>query len=154
MSPFASRIVKYFFVATIGGIAAVAFVIFGQIGPHYTTLTVLDVGQGDAILITTPAGQRVLIDGGPDLTVLEGLGRYLPFYDRTIDLLVLTHPDADHLTGLIAVMRRYTIGAVLYTGVAYDSAGYRYFQSELTRRGIPVIDPGFLDTIQLSDGLR
>ena len=154
MSPFSSRIIKYFFLAIAVGVAGVAFIVLGYSGPRYTTVTVLNVGQGDAILITTPSGQRVLIDGGPDLAVLEGLGRHLPFYERTIDLLVLTHPDADHLTGLIEVMRRYTIGAVLHTGVAYDSAGYRHFQSELIRRGIPVIDPGFLDTIQLSDGLR
>ena len=60
----------------------------------------LDVGQGDATLLVTPLGKTVLIDGGEDLRALEHLGERLSFFDRTIDLLVLTHPHADHITAL------------------------------------------------------
>lgn len=68
-----------------------------------------DVGQGDAILIRTPAGDDILIDGGPDNSVLSCLGEYLPFNDRKIELVFLTHPHADHLVGLITVFSQYQI---------------------------------------------
>jgi beta-lactamase superfamily II metal-dependent hydrolase len=55
----------------------------------------LDIGQGDATLIRTPNGNDILIDGGPNNTLIQKLGRYLPFYDRTIETIILTHPDSD-----------------------------------------------------------
>ena len=62
----------------------------------------LDVGQGDAIFVETPSGRQVLIDGGPsDSVLLSQLGRQMPFWDRTLDMVALTHPDADHITGLV-----------------------------------------------------
>lgn len=77
----------------------------------------LNVGQGDAILIESPAGGRVLIDGGPDRRVLSELGEVLPFGDRRIDVLVESHPDADHITGLVEVLRGYEVGAFIQSGV-------------------------------------
>jgi len=58
----------------------------------------LDIGQGDSHLIKTPGGQNILIDGGPDNSVLEKLAKYMPLQDKTIDLMILTHPHADHIT--------------------------------------------------------
>ena len=77
-------------------------------------VTFLDVGQGDAIFVETPDGAQILIDGGPaGSTLLAELGRQMPFWDRTLDLVVLTHPDEDHLTGLIPALERYKVGAVV-----------------------------------------
>lgn len=73
-----------------------------------------DVGQGDSIFIKTPKNYQILIDGGPDQRVLERLGQVLPFWDRSIDLVILTHPQADHATGLVEVLRRYKIGKFVY----------------------------------------
>lgn len=67
----------------------------------------LDVGQGDAILIEAPGGQQVLIDGGPGRSILSELGQVLPFYDRDLDLIIATHPDADHIGGLPLVLENY-----------------------------------------------
>lgn len=76
--------------------------------------TALDVGQGDALLIQTPSGQRILIDGGPSGDrLLRALGREIPFWDRRLDMIVLTHPQADHLNGLITVLDRYRVRQVL-----------------------------------------
>jgi len=77
----------------------------------------LDVGQGDAVLITTPRGQQILVDGGPSPAALtSALGRQMPFWDRSLDLLVLTHPDADHMTGLLEVLDRYHVDGWLDNG--------------------------------------
>ncbi len=74
----------------------------------------LDVGQGDAILIRAPDGRQILVDGGPSPTaLLNELGAVLPFWDRSVDLVVLTHPDGDHITGLIPLLDRYRVAQVL-----------------------------------------
>ncbi len=81
----------------------------------------LDVGTGDAMLIQTPARQNILIDGGPSPQAIGlELGKKLPFWDRTIDLVILTHPHADHLTGLVEVLQRYKVKQVLYPNLDYD----------------------------------
>ncbi|MCJ7668961.1 MAG: DNA internalization-related competence protein ComEC/Rec2, partial [Dehalococcoidia bacterium] len=86
----------------------------------------LDVGQGDAILIQTPNGQNILIDGGPDPQKINlELGEKLPFWDRTIDLVVCTQPQADHITGLVDVLQRYKVKQVLEPGVSYNSSIYQ-----------------------------
>jgi len=85
----------------------------------------LNVGQGDAIFIQAPSGNQVLIDGGPDTKVIQELAEVMPFGDRTIDMLILTHPDADHINGLIEVLERYDVAMVLENFLErHDSAGY------------------------------
>ena len=64
------------------------------------TIAFLDVGQGDAIYIEAPNGNQMLIDGGPNASVLRELGKVMPFFDRSIDVVMETHPDADHIGGL------------------------------------------------------
>ncbi len=89
------------------------------------TVAFLDVGQGDAIFIQTPSGVQMLVDGGPDPEAMQReLGRVMPFWDRTLDLVVLTHPDADHLNGLVSVLERYDVARVAETGVASTSGQY------------------------------
>jgi competence protein ComEC len=116
-------------------------------------LLVLDVGQGDSILLITPSGKQILIDGGRDNTALSRLGKAMPFFDRTIELLVLTHPDADHVTALPAVLARYRIERVLMTGVAHDSDIYRAFLEAVRDEGARVLlaDPD-LD-VDMGDGV-
>jgi competence protein ComEC len=86
----------------------------------------LAVGQGDAILIQTPNGQDILIDGGPDPQKINlELSEKLPFWDRTIDLVVCTQPQADHVTGLVDVLQRYNVKQVLEPGISYNSSIYQ-----------------------------
>ncbi len=75
----------------------------------------LDVGQGDAIFIESPSGTQVLIDGGPDQSVLRALGAQLRYFDRDLDLLIATHPDQDHIGGLVDVFRRYEVTTLART---------------------------------------
>ncbi len=102
-------------------------------------LFVFDVGQGDAIFIAAPGGGQVLIDGGPDSTVLTRLGEVMPFWDRSIDAVILTHPHADHLDGLIAVLERYGVGVVVESGVEHSIAEYEVWRRKIRELGIPRI---------------
>ncbi|HVM73956.1 MAG TPA: MBL fold metallo-hydrolase [Candidatus Paceibacterota bacterium] len=81
------------------------------------TVSFLDIGQGDAVFIQAPSGRTVLIDGGPDAGVLRKLSKELPWYQRTIDVVIPTHPDADHITGLIDVLERYKVSYVIQSSV-------------------------------------
>jgi len=99
-------------------------------------LVFCDVGQGDAILIQIPKDYDILIDGGPDDSVLSCLGENMPFYDRKIESIILTHPDADHSTGLVEVLERYEIGEVWLTGVSHDLADYTEFLSLIKEKNI------------------
>lgn len=80
-----------------------------------------DVGQGDSALIQTPDGQIILIDGGPDNLTLRRLGEKLPFYQREIDLIIISHYHHDHITGLIEIMRRYRVKKIIYGPEIKDS---------------------------------
>ena len=85
-------------------------------------VTFADVGQGDAVFVTTPGGQHILVDGGPDpMGAARLLGARMPFWDRSIDLVVLTHPHADHVSGLTEALRRYNVARILERRVAYES---------------------------------
>lgn len=93
-----------------------------------------DVGQGDAALIQTENHQNILIDGGPDKGIVYKLDQYIPFYQRQIDLMILTHPDPDHLNGLIEVAKRYKVKNFIYNGVDDESINYHQFLNELDLR--------------------
>lgn len=109
----------------VGALALVAAAVWlGVLGLPDGQLHVyfLDVGQGDAILIVAPDGRQILIDGGPSPTaLLSELGAVLPFWDRHLDLVVLTHPDGDHITGLIPLLERYRVAQALDTPLAEDA---------------------------------
>lgn len=114
---------------------------------------VFDVGQGDALLLITPSGKQVVVDGGPNVDLLEHLGRTMPVLDRHIELLILSHPDADHITGLPEVLRRYTIGAVLLGGAQHRSGRHDAFMSLLREKEIPIITANPDEDIHLGDGV-
>ncbi len=81
------------------------------------TVAFLDIGQGDAIFIETPSGNQVLIDGGKGRAVLRELGKLMSFYDRSIDVVLATHPDMDHIGGLPDVFKRYDVDLFIESGV-------------------------------------
>ncbi|MBM3142769.1 MAG: DNA internalization-related competence protein ComEC/Rec2 [Chloroflexi bacterium] len=100
-------------------------------------VSILDVGQGDAILIQTPNRQDILIDGGPSPQAIGlELGKKLPFWDRTIDLVILTQPQADHVAGLIEVLQKYKVPQVIEPGIAYSSATYQQWLSSVEDKEI------------------
>ncbi len=90
-------------------------------------VVICDVGQGDAIFIRTPAGKEMIIDGGPDESVLSCLDEYRPFWDRSLDVMVLTHPHYDHFRGLIDVLDRYAVRLILQEPIDNTSEAYKVF---------------------------
>jgi competence protein ComEC len=101
-------------------------------------VSVLDVGQGDSILIQTPDRQTILIDGGPGPSALEtALGSSLPFWDRKIDLVVITQPHTDHISGLSRIINNYDVGMVIYNTSEYDSVTFRQLMDTIENKGIP-----------------
>lgn len=95
-----------------------------------------DVGQGDAAYIRFPDGRDMLVDGGPNNKVLGCLGKHMPFWDRTIDLVVLTHPEKDHMQGLLGVFERYTIGHFVRSDVSNATEGYALLAALVNSRQI------------------
>jgi competence protein ComEC len=115
----------------------------------------LDVGQGDGVLIQTPNGQNILIDGGPDSQHINlEMGERLPFWDRTIDLVVCTQPQADHVTGLIEVLNRYKVKEVLDPGISYDSSIYQEWLRLIETEGIEYNIARAGQEIDLGSGIR
>jgi len=104
----------------------------------YLEVVFFDVGQGEAIFIQTPSRYQILIDGGPSKKILAKLSQVMPFYDRSLDLVVLTHPEADHLLGLIEVLKNYQVDLVLTNGLNREVAFFQVWQKLLKEKKIPV----------------
>ena len=120
------------------GLAATALVVaivgaaLGDAIHRDTRLTVLDVGQGDAILLETRTGARMLVDGGPDPDrVLLALDERIPPWDRRLDIVVLTHPHEDHVAGLARILERYRVGRVYEPGMHGPGPGWAAWDAVL-----------------------
>lgn len=142
----------------LGSLLAIVFLLIGfavnsQNDRQNLEIDFLDVGQGDAILIKTPYEQNILIDGGPNSQVLSELGKNLAFFDKKIDLVVLTHPHADHVAGLVEVLRRYEVKKVLITGVLHTAPDYLAFLQEIDDQNISVDYANGLRDIALGQDL-
>lgn len=96
--------------------------IVAQSSSKTLTVTFLDVGQGDAIFIESPTGAQMLIDGGPDRGLLRPLSRAAGILDRSIDVVIATHPDKDHIAGLVDVFKRYSIQKYINSGLTGDTS--------------------------------
>jgi competence protein ComEC len=137
------RPIKFGKLTTIGlpsivFVAVLASSAFAVPNDHRLQVSFLDVGQGDAIYIRTPSGQDILIDGGPSPQRLtQELSKKMPFWDRTLELVVSTHADADHLTGLVEALRRYKVNQVVTPGVGSDTDLYREWQTILRDKSVP-----------------
>jgi len=137
---------KFYFLAILFSVAILVWIaVFAGQGSGLLEVNFFDVGQGDSIFIETPQKMQILIDGGPDAKILEKLGETMPFWDRTIDLAILTHPDPDHLNGVIEVLKRYKIKEIIYTGVVPE---------DLKQKGVDIIEKSKAEKIIAEAGQR
>jgi len=116
-----------------------------SIVPHFAKgsleIWMLNVGQGESVLVREPGGKTLLFDGGPDDSVLNQLGAVLPSWDRSLDLVVLSHNHTDHFFGLIDVLKRFKVGEIWLSGAVSTSSDFKAFQKTVIEAGVPVHKP-------------
>jgi len=110
---------------------------------------ILDVGQGDAVHIMTPDGYEMIIDGGPDTSVLRELSKNRSFFDRHIDVMIATHSDTDHVSGLVDVLKRFEVDLILESEVEHDAPAAVMFAETAGAEGARLITAQAGQTIQL-----
>ncbi|MES2409573.1 MAG: MBL fold metallo-hydrolase [Patescibacteria group bacterium] len=111
-------------------------------------ISFLNIGQGDAIYIEAPNGRQIMVDGGPDEVVLRELGRVMPAFDRSIDAILITNPDKDHIGGFIDIMQKYKVDNIIEPGTTSPSDTYKTvenlaeedkLQKTIARRGMNIM---------------
>ncbi|MBI2005054.1 MBL fold metallo-hydrolase [Patescibacteria group bacterium] len=128
---------SYFFVGFLALFTSALWVaVFAATPSGVLTVAVLDVGQGDSIYIESPTGQQLVIDGGPGSALLQALPAVMPMGDRSLDAIVETHPDADHISGFVDLLARYTVDIFIKPGIAKDTATARALEREVADKKI------------------
>jgi competence protein ComEC len=137
-SPKSDRLSTKVLIAGLAIAAILVWVAVASLPDGKLHIVFFDVGEGDAIFVQTPRGQQILIDGGPSpTTLISALGRRMPFWDRSLDLVILTHADEDHIAGLIPVLERYRVGQVLDSGYEHDNPTYERWLELISEKEIP-----------------
>ena len=127
---------KYYFLGVL--FLGAIFVWYAALAETRSGLKIafLDVGQGDAIFVEAPNGNQILIDGGPNKSVLRELSKQTPFYDRSIDAVILTHPHLDHYAGFNEVLKKYKVSLEMDPGTKNKGAGFYEFENLIKNKNI------------------
>lgn len=134
------------FLCTVGILAWTAVIVYSN---NTVQIIACDVGQGDGILVQYKT-QQILIDGGkPNGKIVPCLSRYMPFWDRTIEIVLLTHPQLDHFGGLIDVFKTYTVHMLFANSLDSDSQEYRVLKSLVAKSDTKVVNPTRGQKIQM-----
>ena len=126
-----TKIMAITIVALAFMVSVIWFAAFREARNGLLTVSFLNIGQGDSIFIDAPSGRQVLIDGGPNSVVLRELSKKMPWWDRSIDVVIPTHPDADHVGGLIDVLARYRISTIINSSVEGDTKTFSALNSAI-----------------------
>lgn len=118
-----------------GCVLLVSFI--GSLPDGKLHIFVCNVGQGDAVYVRFPDGRDMLVDGGPNDSVLQCLGRHMPFWDREITMVINSHPQNDHLRGLVSVLNRYKVDYVVRSRVFSASDAYAQFVDAIKTHHVP-----------------
>ncbi len=141
----------------VSGVTAVLVFGWGMTQPDgQLHIVFMNVGQGDATFIQTPSGRQILVDGGLYPSVLnDQVGRQMPFWDREIDLLVATHPDADHVSGLVGVFERYRVNMLITNGQGFgESPIYDEVLAAAQSQNTEIRPAQAGEVIEIEDGVR
>ena len=112
------------------------YAVFREDRAGVLTVAFLNVGQGDGIFIESPTSNQIMIDGGPDGSVLRELGSVMPFYDRSLDMLIVSNPDQDHFGGFIDILKSYAVDSVVEPGTVGASSEYSLLEKEIVDKDI------------------
>lgn len=143
-------ILGFLFVATL--LVWYAVVVEDRAGK--LTVAFLNIGQGDAIFIESPTGVQMMIDGGPGPIVLRELGKVMPFYDRSIDMLMVSNPDKDHMAGFLDVLDAYNVASVIEPGTIGASSEYKTLEEKIAEEKAVRITALRGQNIDLGGGAR
>jgi competence protein ComEC len=153
MTDFVSKLPNRWVIPPLLAVAIIVSVAAATMPDKNLHVSFLNVGQGDAILIHK-GNQQVLVDGGPSpQSITMELSKKMPFWDRTIELMVLTHPGADHVTGLVEVLNRYKVKQVLYPDLDYDLPIYNEWLKLVDEKNIKYTIAQAGQQIALGDGV-
>lgn len=133
-------------------VTVLVIVAFARYRAPVLTVAFLDVGQGEAIFIESPTGTQIMVDGGPGTAVLRRLGEQMSFFDRSIDALLITNPDQDHIAGFLEILKRYEVGLLIEPGVEKDTAIYKAIKREAEARNVPTLLARRGESIDLGGG--
>lgn len=147
------KIKIYFLILLILANGMIFYTVFAENRNGVLKVTFLDVGQGDAIFIESPTGNQLLIDGGPDKNILNALGRVMPFYDRSIDLILTTHPDQDHIGGIPEVLKNYLVVEYMSNGATSSTGTSIELENEISKNNIKTEIARTGDVIDLGGGV-
>jgi competence protein ComEC len=136
-------------IVVVAGMVSLWSIEYTQSNSDELTVTFFDVGQGDAIFIETPNKNQVLIDGGMGRAVLRHLGSHMSFFDRSIDVVIATHPDADHIGGLPNVLARYDVGMFLTSAVHDSGTDARALTASVLNEPLEIIHANHTMTLLL-----
>ncbi len=126
----------YFLVLLLVLAGLLSWVVFSPKKEGVLTFVVLDIGQGDALYIESPNGTQVIVDGGPSNNLLKALPKVMPFYDRSVDMIVVTNPDSDHYEGFIKFLDKYKVTDILEPGTTNSYSAYGYFEKKVAEKNI------------------
>lgn len=144
---------KSLIIAVACSLAIVSAVFISYDANTYTKIVFCDVGQGNATYIRVAGGFDLVIDTGPDRSVLQCLGKYMPFYDRYLDLIIITHSDYDHYGGAEFLVDRFEIGRIFINDLNKDDSSLKRLKKKISANGIPTTPHYRGDIIKLGDGI-
>lgn len=121
--------------------------------PQKLKVSFLDIGQGDSILVQTPGGHTMMIDGGPSNVVLTRMSEQMNYFNHDIDVVISTHPDADHVTGLIPVLEKYDVQKVIVSGEESDTEVFKDLTQHVIAEPTEVHVGNVGDVIDFQDGV-
>lgn len=111
-----------------------------------------DIGQGDSIFVETPQKHQIIIDSGPGKkTLLDKASNVIPFWDKTIDLIILTHTDNDHISGFFELLDNYTVENILWSGIGSDSSKSKKWEKMIKLEGANIYTAEDINKIIFGD---
>ncbi|MDP2855896.1 MAG: MBL fold metallo-hydrolase [bacterium] len=142
--------IKFKIIFVLLGLAAIDFLVWHSIIliPRYSELDFLNVGQGDASLLKFFNSGTVLIDAGPDQSILNGLGQSLSFFGKELDILILSHANLDHYAGFFDVLKHYQPRVFVYNGFDGQSATFNNLLQILKEKGVIIFKMAAGDKIK------